>query len=132
MAMKVVAIIGSRTKGPTGNGNRDTDIRCSELVKFTLNSLSRSTSIILSGGAASGADAWVKKLAPQMGFRYIEAPAMWTVGGVYNPRAGTERNSTIAYVCTHMVGIWDGKSTGTWNALTKAQALGRNIWILQL
>src|SRR3954447_1918473 len=73
-----VLVCGSRA-GPRG-----------DVMQARLAQLPRGTRIM--HGGARGADRMAGVIAARLGFHVIEVPAIWRPKGVYNPRAGLERN----------------------------------------
>lgn len=73
---------------------------------------------IVSGGAR-GVDRLAAAAARRRGLRVIEYLAQWDRFG---RRAGFLRNQQIVDRCDRMVAFWDGKSTGTHDAITRARA----------
>lgn len=124
---RVIAIIGSRTP------NKDSHMRCGQIVGHAFKCLNKNTDIILSGGAGSGADWWARVFAQKYGFRYLEAPAFWTKDdGSPNRGAGLFRNVTIAKTCDIGLAVWDGRSHGTKHGIDSIQGLGKPVWVTQL
>jgi hypothetical protein len=83
--------------GIVGTRRRDTETDY-ELVKakfFEVYSPS-SLDIICSGGCPKGADRFAARLWKEHSIPYLEFPAKWRTDGVYNPKAGFERNTQIA------------------------------------
>lgn len=89
-----------------------------------------SKDVIISGGCSSGADWWAKTKCMELGRTYVEVPAIWRPKGVFNPKAGIQRNRIIAELATHMVAFWDGRSTGTAHVMNCMYKLGKPVWIV--
>lgn len=81
MKHKKVAIVGSR------------NFPRLDLVRDRVSLLEPGTTV-LSGGAP-GVDELAEDRARRRGLQVISVPAKWRVNGVYNPRAGTDRNAEI-------------------------------------
>lgn len=47
-------------------------------------------------------------------------PAAWRVNGLYNPRAGFERNQVMADYADALILVWDGESKGSVDMLARA------------
>lgn len=122
----VVAIVGTRTK------NKDDFKTVLSKVQELFNKLSKDKHIILSGGAGSGADWAAKLLAQKGGWSYLEAVAAWRVDGKFNKHAGFDRNGTIAELADIVYAVWDGKSNGTRDTITKAKARGKTVIVVPL
>lgn len=115
--MTSVAIVGSRSF---------TDYT---LLKNTIDSLypdRAGIKEIVSGGAY-GADRLAERYAHEFGLTMIQLRPKWRNNGVYNPRAGFERNETIVARADHVVAFWDGKSTGTRDSINHAKRMGKRL-----
>ena len=84
--------------------------------------------VIVSGGA-QGADSMAADAALDCGLNLIEHQANWRGNGVYNPRAGFERNQLIVNDSECIVAFWDGKSAGTLDTIQKAIQAGKIVKI---
>lgn len=126
MTKRVTAVVGSRTTG------KDELDRVGTLVQELVNKHKNNT-IWMSGGCASGADFWVRKLCRDMELRYIEAPAFWSsMFGSNNKYAGPYRNQTIAMVCDEAYAFWDMKSPGTKSFIEAMEKLGKPCHIINM
>ncbi len=133
---KLIAVVGSRT-----TVNDEFDKHVGRLVYETLNlgTTPSVPTVYVSGGAASGADAWIRRYAGRYGLKYLEATAFWA-GGVratsrrrrMDPTAGLKRNSTIALVCDELYAFWDKRSPGTRDTIGKFERLGKPINIIDI
>jgi hypothetical protein len=86
--------------------------------------------VVLSGGAP-GVDRCANDTARDLGLPWLEYFANWDRDGRY--LAGRIRNQRVAERCDRsMVAFWDGKSTGTQDAFTRARALGRHVVVYRL
>ena len=58
-------------------------------------------------------------------------PAKWQKGGRYNPRAGYERNRTMAALpgVAALLAVWDGVSRGTADMIQIALAQGLRVYV---
>lgn len=72
-------------------GSRDWTSRA--LIESRLSRFPKGTVVI--HGAAEGADTIAGEVAKVLGFEVIAEPAVWSVYGVYNPKAGPERNQRM-------------------------------------
>lgn len=61
-------------------------------------------------GEAIGPDRHGAYWARQQGIRVANYPALWRVHGL---GAGIKRNHQMGDAATHLLALWDGKSTGT-------------------
>jgi hypothetical protein len=119
--MRIVAVVGSVTK------NKEDYIRCGRLVGPLFGMLNKNTDFIVSGGAATGADAWARKYSGQYGFSYLEVP------GLYQPCSSMRpRSATIAAVCDLALVVWDGRDRGTSHFVREMDKLGKKYWAIQL
>ncbi len=84
---------------------------------------------VLSGGAR-GVDRCAAGAARARGLRCLEYFADWDRDGLQ--LAGRIRNQRVAERCDRMVAFWDGKSTGTQDAFTRALGLGRQVVVYRL
>ncbi len=85
--------------------------------------------VVLSGGAP-GVDRCANDAARDLGRPWLEYFAEWDRDGRY--WAGRIRNQRVAERCDRMVAFWDGRSTGTQDAFTRARALGRHVVVYRL
>jgi YspA, cpYpsA-related SLOG family len=86
--------------------------------------------VVLSGGAR-GVDRCANDTARDLGLPWLEYFADWDRDGLY--LAGRIRNQRVAKRCDRsMVAFWDGKSTGTQDAFTRARGLGRHVVVYRL
>lgn len=105
-----------------------------------LNRFSDENILVIAGGA-NGADTFAVNWAKDQGIDYREVPADWddmTVpcaiprkngrGRAYNARAGYNRNVKMLSMASHIVGFWDGQSTGTRHSLEKGKQIGIPVW----
>lgn len=120
--MKVV-IFGSRYKGIDLDRARFIQTRIWNRVKR----LPRDSFVIT--GGAPGVDRWAEKARALQGLEGDVVLAKWREeNGVYNPRAGFERNSEmLAREPDLAIGYWDGESRGTFDTAKKAVALGIRV-----
>jgi hypothetical protein len=96
------------------------------IIDERLRQLPRGTTIIV--GGARGADRLSAMIARGLGFEVIEFPANWRPDGVYNPRAGVERNLRMLDEDPDLViAFWEGGSTGTKHTITEANRRGITV-----
>lgn len=79
---------------------------------------SKTESIVIVSGGASGADALGERYAKTRGFPLERYPADWQQ---YGRRAGPLRNERMAAVSDACILFWDGKSKGTKSMLHAAR-----------
>lgn len=77
-------------------------------------------------GMAQGIDLIARGWALESGIPVKEFPAEWDL---YGRAAGPRRNQQMAEYAEALIAIWDGKSSGTKNMITKAEKLGLGIHI---
>ena len=71
-----------------------------------------------------------EEIADKRGMAKIIHRAKWRANGVYNPRAGFERNGLIVRDADRVVAFWDGRSNGTRDTIHKAEAAGKTYEII--
>lgn len=81
---------------------------------------------IVSGGAR-GADSLGKRLAEENNIFYLEFLPDYATHG---KKAPFLRNTQIVEASDVIIAFWDGKSTGTLDALKKAKKLGKEVVIV--
>lgn len=92
-------------------------------IKRRLRELPPGTTII--HGAARGADSMAGLYARALGFTVQEFPVHWRPGGVYNPRAGFERNLRMLDQEPDLVLAFQRNgSGGTQHTINSARARG--------
>lgn len=98
--------------------------------------------IIVVCGMAPGVDLLGKEFADRNGLEVLKRPADWddikspgavirvqkSTGLMYNAVAGHWRNQTMADEADALLLIWDGKSTGSLDMLTRARKKGMDIY----
>lgn len=77
-------------------------------------------------GGAGGADIIAKKWAQSHHIEYIEYKANWNV---YGKSAGMIRDHEMIDFADELISFWDGKSSGTKEAIDYAKKLGRKVTI---
>ena len=86
--------------------------------------------LIVSGGA-KGADTMAERYALENKIKMKRLRPNWrNEKGVYNPRAGFERNKEIVSCSDHVVAFWDNKSTGTRDSINHAKRLGKRLDVI--
>jgi hypothetical protein len=111
----ILAIVGSR------------DFPDLDQVRQFVRTLPSGTTVV--SGGARGVDRCAAAAARSRGLRVIEFLAQWDRFG---RRAGFLRNEQIVERCGRMVAFWDGRSSGTHHAITRARALHRPLVIYRL
>lgn len=100
-----------------------------ETIRRRLAELPRGTTII--HGGARGADRIAGEIAAGLGFEVAVVPAEWRPGGVYNPRAGYERNAKMLDMEPDLVlAFWIGGSTGTAHTISAAHKRGIPVEVI--
>ena len=115
--MTSLAIVGSRS------------FNNYELLKETIDQfypISSDITEIVSGGA-KGADTLAERYAKEKYIKMIRLSPKWRDKGVYNPRAGFDRNKDIVTRSGHVVAFWDGKSTGTRDSINHAKRMHKRL-----
>lgn len=117
-----LAVVGSRTF-------RDYRLLCDTLDDWRAE---RGSDIVkfVSGGA-QGADRLGERWARSQDLACIVLKPDWRPGGVYNPRAGLERNTDIVARADVVVAFWDGVSTGTRDTIHKARQKGCEVRVVK-
>jgi hypothetical protein len=123
--MQLIGIIGSRTKTPE-QWDKVRDLVRGK-VQALISEFGRTGFVIVSGGAASGADYFAKTEAKANRLKYLEAVAFWNIAGSVDRSAGFFRNQTIVDVCDVIYAFWDGESSGTKDTIKKAIAAGVKV-----
>ena len=80
-------------------------------------------------GEAKGPDLLGRLWAELRGIPVRSAPAKWRVDGVYNPRAGFERNQEMADYADALIAVWDGESGGTKDMIARARKAKLQVFI---
>jgi hypothetical protein len=73
-----------------------------------------------------------ERLAVEFGLKLKVMPAEWDK---YGPVAGFKRNMEMAtYVSPYgaLVAVWDGKSGGTYDMITKAEVFKLNVYVKEV
>jgi hypothetical protein len=77
-------------------------------------------------GCARGADSYGEILAEEYNIPVKKFPAEWEK---YGRGAGHIRNGLMAEYSNALIAIWDGKSRGTEDMISKAKSLNLNVFI---
>ncbi len=81
-------------------------------------------------GAARGVDRLGETWAKRHGVPIKRFIPIWRDrDGVYNPRAGFQRNADMAKYAEAAVIIWDGESTGTADMIARAKRLRLKLYV---
>jgi hypothetical protein len=110
-----IAIIGSRTFS-------DYEL-LSTTIKNYLSEHQLNVQSVISGGA-TGADSLAEKFALENNLKMIVHKPDWKRFG---KKAGLVRNTIIIENSDLVFAFWDGKSSGTKDAITKAKKTGKNV-----
>lgn len=129
-----IACVGSRTYE---NKQKIRD------MLFTLKMHFKDKLEIISGGAADGADRYVKKYALELGIKYIEFNPAFTVKNLYSAMPDSyyskpyhvtqlfHRNTLIAEYCDKMIVFRsEGKSNGTDHVMSQALKLNKQVVVI--
>lgn len=108
-----IAVVGSRT------------FHDYSLLRSTLDQIPIQE--IISGGAP-GADTLAEKYAHERKIPLIVIRPEWNK---YGRSAGLRRNSEIVALADQIVAFWDGTSPGTYDTITKAQKMGKEVHIIR-
>jgi hypothetical protein len=88
---------------------------------------------VIFSGAAAGVDTLGERWAEQRKILVHRFPARWrNANGVYNPRAGFERNETMVLYADALVAVWDGHSGGTRHVIEFATRQKLRVWVHQI
>lgn len=82
--------------------------------------------VTLPSGAKTGADYYGELWAKDHGLPVTEFPADWKANG---RAAGPIRNWQMAQYADALVLVWDGKSRGSKDMLSRAKGRGLTVWI---
>jgi hypothetical protein len=81
-------------------------------------------------GKARDVDTLGERWAVEHGLPVTPFPARWRdADGTYYPKAGHQRNSTMADHADALVAVWDGQSKGTADMIKKARKRGLLVWV---
>lgn len=123
-----VAVVGARLK----NGLEKTftfDTFRKHMDEYILRNGWDVKRISFVSGGAKGIDTYAEKYCEIFGDKknmIVLKPSWKDKNGIYNPRAGLERNTDIVHRCTHMIAFPDLKNgTGTQDSIKKCKALGK-------
>jgi len=83
---------------------------------------------VISGGAR-GADTLAEKFADKYNIPKMIYKANWDK---YGNIAGFLRNNDIVKNSDFIIAFWNGRSRGTQDTMTKAQASNKKLWIVRL
>lgn len=122
MGMTSLAIVGSRS------------FTNYVLLKETINQFYPSPGDILEivSGGAKGADSLAERYARENNIRMIRLRPKWRNDqGIYNPRAGFDRNKHIVSRASHVVAFWDKNSRGTLDSINYAKKLGKRLDVIE-
>lgn len=104
-------------------GSREiTDIRFVEAAMVT----SRFRPTLVISGTARGVDQLGEQWATQRGIAVLRMPANWAAHG---KAAGPIRNSEMLEKSDCIVVVWDGKSRGSQDMITKANRSGKKVFV---
>ena len=85
-----------------------------------------SRQIKIISGMAEGADTLAVRYADEHRLTKILFPANWKS---HRRFAGFLRNEEMLSIATHLVAVWDGKSSGAKHMIEIAQAKGIPVWV---
>lgn len=75
-------------------------------------------------GGANGVDTIARDWAKSHHIEYIEYPAQWQI---YGKAAGVVRNHEMVDFADELISFWDGKSTGTKEAIDYAKKMDKKV-----
>lgn len=84
---------------------------------------------IISGGA-KGTDQLGERYAKEFDLQVIRLIPEWRPNGIYNPRAGLDRNTEIVAQADYVLAFWDGESTGTQDTIRKTRKTSKVLKII--
>jgi hypothetical protein len=113
-----IAVVGSRTFD-------DYPLMCSTLDEIIVESFG-GKAVIVSGGAR-GADSLASRYAREHGLKLQEYLPDYRVNG---KKAPWIRNLQIVDDCRLLMAFWDGKSRGTFHAISAARKAGRFVRVV--
>lgn len=120
--MTTLAIVGSRSFSDYALLKRTIDAFYPEDTEEII--------LIVSGGA-KGADTLAERYAMENKIKMKRLTPKWrNEKGVYNPRAGFERNKEIVSSSDHVVAFWDNKSAGTRDSINHAKRLDKRLDVI--
>ena len=120
----VVGIIGTRTFTDYKLFSSYCD---QELDKILTRPGVKLTDIVIASGGAPGTDAMAERYARVREYDTLIRRAKW---GLYNKQAGPIRNTRLMKDCHTVIAFWDGKSKGTGNAISLAQAMKKPVTVI--
>lgn len=77
--------------------------------------------VIIIEGGARGVDRGAQRAGKDLGLDVLTVKAKWGVNGVFDRAAGHKRNNVMLELCDGLLAIWDGKSPGTNQAISRAE-----------
>jgi len=83
-------------------------------------------------GMAPGADTLAVEWAKRKGYPIDPYAAKWRVNGVYNPKAGIERNGVMVAQADQVIAFWDLVSRGTKNSVERTEKCGKPLDIVDI
>ena len=96
-----------------------------KLMKDTLDEYKDRVFLIVSGGA-KGADSLAERWAKENHVKTLIIRPEWRDGeGIYNPRAGFDRNEDIVDNSDIIIAFWDSLSRGTEDTISIAKEQGK-------
>lgn len=102
-----------------------------EYVKRAVKNSGFKITTVLCGMCPDGIDLLGLRYAKDNGIPWEEYPAEWTKQGYYNPRAGFERNYTMALNADALIAIWDGESRGTQDMINVATRENLDVYLMR-
>lgn len=100
-----------------------------ELIKYLERFDDNVDILFISGAAYSGADDFIISWCKKFGYPCKKYPADWDALG---KSAGRIRNTEMSQVSTHLLSYWDGKSTGTKDAIDKFESSSLPVKIIRI
>lgn len=127
----IVIIAGSRSFEPEKTKFYDINIeRLDRLINKVVGLSGFDITQVVSGGA-KGIDKAGERYAIRnnIQFKYKVFKPKWYVNGVYNPRAGFERNHEMAMYGGKLIAVWDGESGGTVDMIDRMRLIGKEVFV---
>src|SRR5688572_9549678 len=104
-------IAGSRSFAPSsGDSLRVCGEKLRKIDSYIIRAVRESGFIITQvvSGRAKGIDVGGERWARRNGIPIEPFPVVWKVNGIYNPRAGYERDDEMVIYCEFGIFVWDG------------------------
>lgn len=87
---------------------------------------------VIISGMAPGADTLAVEWVKDKDYPVEPYPAQWRVDGVYNPKAGIERNGVMVDRADRVIAFWDYVSRGTKNSIERTEKAEKPLEIIDI